>query len=149
GYGYQCVEYAVRYEWAKFGVATGWGIGYAKQMCATHPSSMSTTSSPVHGDLIVFGAGSCGSDPVAGHGAVVNTVGSSTVSVVQENVAGSYTYNKTCALCFLHAAKNTGTTDPCATAPSGGMYCGQSTQWGGGTKDVLYDCQGGVTVSKT
>jgi MYXO-CTERM domain-containing protein len=30
-----------------------------------------------------------------------------------------------------------------------GLYCGQSPQWGGGQKDVLYDCQGGVTKSKT
>lgn len=52
-------------------------------------------------------------------------------------------------MCYLHAAGNGGTTDPCATAPSGGLYCGQSPQWGGGQKDVLYDCQNGVTVNKT
>jgi len=68
---------------------------------------------------------------------------------VQENTAGKYTYNKSCASCWLHAASNGGTTDPCATAPSNGLYCGQSTQFGGGTKDVLYDCQNGATASKT
>jgi hypothetical protein len=36
--------------------------------------------------------------------------------------------------------------DPCASAADG-KYCGQSTQWEGGTKDHLYDCVGGVTKS--
>jgi MYXO-CTERM domain-containing protein len=147
GYGYQCVEYAVRYEHFKFGVGTGWGISYAYQMCNTHPSSMSKVSTPMHGDLMIFAPGSCGSDKTAGHVAVVDTVGSTSVKTVQENTAGSYTYNKSCASCWLHAANNTG--DPCATAPSNGLYCGQSKQWGGGTKDVLYTCKNGVTTSKT
>lgn len=149
GYGYQCVEYAVRYEHFKFGVGTGWGISYAYQMCNTHPSGISTASTPMHGDLIIFAPGSCGADGTAGHVAVVDTVGASTVSVVQENTAGKYTYNKTCASCWLHATNNNGTNDPCATAPSNGTYCGQSTQFGGGTKDVLYDCQNGATASTT
>jgi MYXO-CTERM domain-containing protein len=37
-------------------------------------------------------------------------------------------------------------SDPCASAADG-YYCGQSTQWAGGTKDHLYDCVGGVTKS--
>lgn len=41
-----------------------------------------------------------------------------------------------------HAASK----DPCASAADG-FYCGQSTQWAGGTKDHLYDCAGGVTKS--
>jgi hypothetical protein len=36
--------------------------------------------------------------------------------------------------------------DPCASAADG-YYCGQSTQWAGGTKNHLYDCVGGVTKS--
>jgi uncharacterized protein (TIGR03382 family) len=36
--------------------------------------------------------------------------------------------------------------DPCASAVDG-FYCGQSTQWAGGTKDHLYDCAAGVTTS--
>ena len=36
--------------------------------------------------------------------------------------------------------------DPCASA-SDGYYCGQSTQWAGGTTDHLYDCVGGKTSS--
>ncbi len=147
GYGYQCVEYAVRYEHFKFSVGTGWGISYAYQMCNTHPTGIAKATTPVHGDLMIFAPGSCGADGTAGHVAVVDTVGSTTVKVVQENTAGSYTYNKSCASCWLHASANSGTTDPCATAPSNGLYCGQSTQFGGGTKDVLYDCQNGVTAS--
>lgn len=149
GYGYQCVEYAVRYEHFKFGVGTGWGISYAYQMCNTHPSGIATAATPVHGDLIIFAPGSCGADGTAGHVAVVDTVNASTVSVVQENVAGKYTYNKSCASCWLHATSNNGNTDPCATAPSNGLYCGQSTQFGGGTTDDLYDCEGGATKTKT
>jgi len=149
GYGYQCVEYAARYEHFEFGVATSWGISYAYQMCNTHPTSMSTVSKPMHGDLMIFAPGSCGADGTAGHVAVVDTVGATTVKTVQENVAGSYTYNQSCASCWLHAANNNGSSDPCATAPSNGLYCGQSTQFGGGTKDVLYDCENGVTSSTT
>lgn len=148
GYGYQCVEYAVRYEHFKFGVATGWGISYAYQMCNTHPASMSKVSKPQHGDLIIFAPGSCGADKTAGHVAVVDTVGASTVKVVQENTAGSYTYNQSCASCWLHASANNGSNNPCAAA-SDGLYCGQSPQFAGGTKDVLYDCKGGATASKT
>jgi len=149
GYGYQCVEYAVRYTHFKFGTSTSWGIGYAKEMCATHPSGISETTSPIHGDLVVFTPGTCGVDATAGHVAVVDTLTSSTVSVVQENVAGKYTYNKTCVRCFLHEASNNGTSDPCSAAPANGYFCGQSTQFGpGGIKDDLYDCVGGATSSK-
>ena len=150
GYGYQCVEYAVRYEHFKFGVGTSWGISYAYQMCNTHPSGISTVATPQHGDLMIFAPGSCGSDGTAGHVAVVDVVNATTVKVVQENVAGSYTYNRSCASCWLHAASNNGSNDPCATAPSNGFYCGQSPQFGaGGTKDVLYDCENGATKTQT
>ncbi len=148
GYGYQCVEYAVRYEHFKFGVKTGWGISYAKQMCATHPSSMSVTTKPVHGDLAIFGAGSCGADATAGHVAVVSSVTSTNFTAVQENSAGTYTWKKTCASCFLHATANNGSTDPCAAAANGD-YCGASSQFTGGTKGTLYTCKGGATASKT
>jgi MYXO-CTERM domain-containing protein len=106
GYGYQCVEFAVRYMHFKWKVSASWGVMYAKQMCTTHPSGVSVTTKPVHGDLVVFGAGSCGADPTAGHVAVVDTVGSSTFTAVQENTAGKYTWKNSCASCFLHAASN-------------------------------------------
>jgi hypothetical protein len=38
--------------------------------------------------------------------------------------------------------------NPCASAPSDGAYCGQSTQWAGAKHDVLYHCEGGVTKSR-
>jgi hypothetical protein len=149
GYGYQCVEWAVRYFYFEWNVPHTWFVGYAKDMCSTYPSGVTKTSSPVHGDLAVFTPGACGADATAGHVAAIESVGSSTISVVQQNPAGTYTWNKSCVMCYLHAASNESASDPCATAPSGGLYCGQSTQWGGGQKDVLYDCQGGVTASKT
>ena len=121
GYGYQCVEYAARYEHFKFGVPAGWGISYAYQMCNTHPTGIATASAPVHGDLMIFAPGSCGADGTAGHVAVVDTVGATTVKVVQENVAGSYTYNRSCASCWLHATNNNGSNDPCASASSDGL----------------------------
>jgi len=148
GYGYQCVEYAVRYEHFKFGVATGWGNAYAYQMCGNHPTSMSKATTPVHGDLMVFAPGSCGADATAGHVAVVDVVNSTSVKVVQENTAGSFTFNKSCASCWLHAASNTPSNDPCAAAADG-SYCGQSTQFTGGTKGVLYVCKSGATSTKT
>ena len=111
GYGYQCVEFAVRYMHFKWKVSASWGVMYAKQMCTTHPSGVSVTTTPVHGDLVVFGAGSCGADPTAGHVAVVDTVGSTTFTAVQENTAGKYTWKNSCASCFLHAASNTPVVD--------------------------------------
>ena len=118
GYGYQCVEYAIRYSHFKFGTGTSWGINYAQQMCATHPARMSKTTTPVHGDLMIFGGGSCGADATAGHVAVVDVVKATTVGVVQENSAGKQTFNKSCASCFLHDAKNTGVIVPPADAGS-------------------------------
>jgi len=147
GYGYQCVEYAVRYFYFHWNVSHNWFVGYAKDMCGTHPADVSVTSSPVHGDLAVFTPGACGADATAGHVAAIDTVGGSTISVVQENPAGTYTWNKSCVACYLHASANN-SSDPCSSAADG-LYCGQSTQWKGGTPDVLYDCEGGVTKSKT
>lgn len=98
----------MRFKW---NVSASWGVSYAKQMCATHPSGVAVTTKPVHGDLVVFGAGSCGADPTAGHVAVVDTVGSTTFVAVQENTAGKYTYKDSCASCFLHAASNVPVVD--------------------------------------
>jgi hypothetical protein len=44
-----------------------------------------------------------------------------------------------------------GGTDPCANTQYGGLYCGQSTQYGfsGGQTDWLYDCENHVTKSKS
>lgn len=149
GYGYQCVEWAVRYFYFKWAVDRGWFVGYAKDMCGTYPANVSKVASPVHGDLAIFTPGCGGADATAGHVAAIDTVSASSISVVQENPAGTYTWPKSCVMCYLHASNNGGASDPCSTAPSNGLYCGQSTQWGGGTPNDLYDCEGGVTKSKT
>jgi surface antigen len=149
-YGYQCTELALRYSRFKFGVTTVWsGISYASQMCATHPAAMATTNTPARGDLMVFAPGSCGADATAGHVAVVDTVHPSTIDVLQQNPAAKTTYNTACASCFLHAAQNHGTNDPCETASADGVYCGASAKFFAGTSDVLYTCAGGTTTAQT
>ncbi len=103
-YGYQCAELALRYLHFRDGITTVWkGISYADEMCATHPAGVSVVLTPAHGDLMVFGAGSCGADSVAGHVAVVDTVNASTIDVVQQHPAGKVTWNTACASCFLRA----------------------------------------------
>ncbi len=149
GYGYQCVEFAVRYFYFHWNVSRGWFVGYAKDMCGTHPADVSVTTNPVAGDLAVITPGCGGADATAGHVGAVQSVATSSFVMVQQNPAGTYTWPKSCVSCFLHAAGNGGSSDPCSTAPSNGDYCGQSTQFGGGTPNDLYVCQNGVTASKT
>lgn len=146
GYGFQCFELAARYMHFKWHVPAAWGVLYASQMCNTHPAGVSVTTKPVHGDLIVFAGGSCGIAAPAGHVAVVDSVGASTVTAVQQNVATTLTWQKSCASCFLHANAN-GSNDPCAPALDG-FYCAASPQFAGGKKNDYYDCRGGVTKSK-
>jgi hypothetical protein len=148
GYGYQCVEWAVRYFYFKWGVSRTWFVGYAKDMCGTHPSDVSSTSAPIHGDIAVFTPGCAGADATAGHVAVIDTVASTTIGVVQQNPAGRMNWPKSCVACYLHAANNNGTNDPCVAAANG-FYCGQSNQFSGGKKDVLYDCENGATKTAT
>jgi hypothetical protein len=148
-YGYQCTELALRYFRFKWSVDPGGFVGDAKNFCAAHPAEVTETSSPIHGDLAVFTPGCGGADATTGHVAVIDTVATSTIFVVEQNMAGSSTWARSCVSCYLHATKNDGTADPCTTAPSNGYYCGQSTQWAGATANVLYDCQGGVTQSAT
>jgi MYXO-CTERM domain-containing protein len=148
-YGYQCTEFALRYFRFKWSVDPEGFVGDAKNYCAAHPAGVTETTSPIHGDLAVFTPGCGGADPTTGHVAVIDTVATSTILVVQQNTAGSFTWPRSCVACYLHAAENGGTADPCSTAPSDGYYCGQSTQWAGATANVLYDCQGGVTQSAT
>src|SRR6185437_13214468 len=62
GYGYQCVEFAVRYFYFKWNVPHTWFVPGATDMCGTHPSGVSVTSNPVHGDLAVITPGCGGSD---------------------------------------------------------------------------------------
>jgi hypothetical protein len=144
GYGYQCTELAVRYTHFLFGTASHWGIAEAKDMCGTHPSDLKATSAPVHGDLMVFAANDCVG--AAGHVAVVSSTSGSTVSVVQQNEGstGKGSYSKSCAACFLHAARNNVCGDK-----ANGAYCGDTTAFAGGTKGTLYTCNGYAVKSST
>jgi CHAP domain len=151
GSGYQCVELAVRYEWAKFKVS-GWSIGTAQQMCGTHPSSMVTTTNPVPGDLMVFGPNACPPNSgigSAGHVAVVDSVAGGTIHTTQENIAANYAWARSCASCFLHATANvTNPSDPCSHENVGdGMYCGSTLT--GGDPNKLYHCVGDATAGTT
>ncbi len=144
GYGYQCTELAVRYTHFLFGTSPHWGIAEAKDMCGTHPTDLTKTSSPVHGDLMVFTANDCVG--AAGHVAVVSSVSGKTVSVVQQNEGstGKGTYNESCAACFLHAARNNACGDK-----GNGAYCGDTSGFTGGTKGTLYVCDGYAVKSST
>ncbi len=146
GYGFQCFELASRYMHFKWGVASQWGVLYASQMCNQHPAGVVVTQNPVHGDLVVFAGGSCGIAAPAGHVAVVESVSGSSVTAVQQNVAATLTWQKSCASCFLHAVAN-GSNDPCASAADG-FYCAASAQFSGGKKGDYLDCRGGATKSK-
>ena len=118
--GYQCTEFAYRYLHFRWNIV--WEPnGNAGTWCdATPPSGSGVVqaSTPSHGDLIVFAPGTCGSDPVAGHVAVVDTVsGTSSVTAVEQNQAARSQYKLSCAKCFLHVVANSG---PDASSPSGG-----------------------------
>jgi hypothetical protein len=109
--GYQCTELATRYFYFKFGVCP-WISSAAKDMCnGPFPAGVAITATPVHGDLAVFPPGCDGADATTGHGAVVDQVTATAVSVVQEHsgTAGTGTYARSCLSCFLHATANSGT----------------------------------------
>ena len=117
--GYQCTEFAYRYLHFRWSIS--WEPnGNAGTWCDSTPPSSSgvvQTSTPVHGDLIVFPPGTCGSDPTAGHVAVVDTVsGTTSVSAVEQNSASRSTYKQSCAKCFLHVVTNSGSD---AASPTG------------------------------
>jgi MYXO-CTERM domain-containing protein len=151
GYGYQCVELATRYLWAKFKVS-GWSIGTAQEMCGNHPSSVVTTTSPVAGDLMVFGPDACAASGSgigsAGHVAVVDGVSGDTIHTTQQNVAMNLDWQRSCASCFLHATANVvNPNDPCTHATLGdGMYCGATL---GGDASKLYHCVASATAAST
>ncbi|MEY4512245.1 MAG: hypothetical protein RLZZ450_4367 [Pseudomonadota bacterium] len=111
--GYQCTELAHRYLTFKWKVS--WiPNGNAGEWCNTQPPSSSgvvQTTSPVHGDLIVFAPSSCGADSTYGHVAVVDVVDAAKgkVTAVEQNMARRGSYNTTCGKCFLHVVANDGT----------------------------------------
>jgi surface antigen len=107
--GYQCTELAHRYLHFKWGVKSV-PNGNAGVWCdGSIPSGLAKTTTPVHGDLIVFAPGSCGADQTTGHVAVVDVVNSNaTVTLIEQNRAGRRSCATNTAACFLHAIANDG-----------------------------------------
>jgi surface antigen len=133
--GYQCTELAHRYLVYRWHV-TWLPRGNAGTWCDTQPTADSgvvQTMTPVHGDLMVFAPGSCGADSVAGHVAVVDTVGGSNgkLSAVQQNVASRSSYAPTCAKCYLHVVANDGTPGAVGAGGSAGAGMGGAGTGGG------------------
>lgn len=129
--GYQCTELAHRY------LAFKWKVnwipnGNAGEWCNTQPpasSGLVQSTSPVHGDLMVFAPGSCGADTTFGHVAVVDVVDSAKtkVTAVEQNQASRSPHMVSCAKCFLHVVANDG-TNPGATIGSGSAGDGGTTK---------------------
>ena len=109
--GYQCTEWAHRYLYFRWNV-TRVPNGNAGVWCdGTIPDGLVKTTTPVHGDVIVFAPGSCGADTTTGHVAVVDVVGSNgTVTFVEQNRANRRSCALDTAACFLHATANDGSS---------------------------------------
>ena len=108
--GYQCTEWAHRYLYFKWNVPSV-PNGNAGTWCdGTIPSGLVKSTTPLHGDVIVFAPGSCGADATTGHVAVVDVVNAdATVTFVEQNSAGRRKCANSTAACFLHATANEGT----------------------------------------
>ena len=110
--GYQCTEFATRYLIFRWDI-TWRPNGNAGSWCDETPpadSGLEQTSSPVHGDVMVFPPGSCGADSSSGHVAVVDTVDTENarVTFVEQNRSNRRTSDESCARCFLHVIANDG-----------------------------------------
>lgn len=108
GGGYQCTEFAKRYMYFKFGVEK-FPNGNAGLWCeGVTPPGLEKNSEPTHGDLIIFGPGSCGASLATGHVAVVDKVDKATkmVEFVEQNQANRRVCAISTAACFLHAKSN-------------------------------------------
>jgi surface antigen len=116
--GYQCTELAHRYLYFKWNVQNV-PNGNAGTWCdGTIPTGLAKSTTPVHGDLIVFAPGSCGADATTGHVAVVDVVNAdATVTFVEQNRAGRRKCANSTAACFLHATANNGTPVDGGAAP--------------------------------
>jgi hypothetical protein len=132
GGGYQCTEWAYRYMHFRWGV--DYRHGNAQEWCDGElPSTLVKAQTPVHGDLIVFAGGVCGSDETTGHIAVIDVVDTTAAKVtfVEENRAGRRTANQSCGSCFLHAVANDGSA--AGAAGSGGSGGASGASGAGGT----------------
>ena len=137
--GYQCTELAHRYWYFHWNV-TWIPNGNAGTWCDTVPPASSgvvQTTTPVHGDLIVFAPGVCGADATTGHVAVVDVVVSATtVTIVEENSAGRRNSQQSCAKCFLHVVANTGSGGSGGATSTGGSNAGGDASPSGGSPNT-------------
>lgn len=132
--GYQCTEWAHRYLLFRWNV-TRVPNGNAGVWCdGTIPDGLVKTTTPVHGDIIVFAPGSCGADTTTGHVAVVDVVNSNgTVTFVEQNRANRRSCATNTAACFLHALANDG------SSLDGGIPDAASALDGSGSLDARPD----------
>lgn len=92
GYQYQCVEYVNRYFVTAKGKSNMRGTGNANAYCSGRPSGITVysnggTTSPATGDFIVSRGGTYG------HVAIVRSVSSSSIAVIQQNWSNSTSDN--------------------------------------------------------
>ncbi len=115
---------------SKHGTQAMWPVSYASQMCSSYPSGISRTSNPQAGDAVVFSWGTYG------HTAIITSVGSGSINVIEQNASpsGTNTYSTSSASCFLTAGGSGG------SCPTGGYYCGND-RLGLGANDLYY-CSG-------
>ena len=119
--GYQCTELAYRYMRFRWNVS--YRSGDAQEWCdGDLPANLVKSTTPVHGDLIVFAGGVCGAAESTGHIAVIDTVDAAreAVTIVEENRAGRRSTQQSCATCFLHATANDGSIGGAAGSGGGG-----------------------------
>ena len=76
----------------------------ANQMCASHPSGISKTTSPKAGDAVVFNWGSYG------HTAIVTSISGGYVHVIEQNASptGTNSYATSEVYCYLTASTSSG-----------------------------------------
>jgi MYXO-CTERM domain-containing protein len=146
GGGYQCTELAYRYMRFRWNVS--YRSGNAEEWCdGDLPAKLVKTTTPVHGDLIVFAGGVCGASASTGHIAVVDEVdeAEASVTIVEENRAGRRDTDQSCATCFLHAVDNDGSSG--GSSGSGGLGTGGAAT--GGTSGSSGETNGGAAGSSS
>jgi hypothetical protein len=170
GAQYQCVELVMRYFGVHFGLT--WP-GDAKDLLANAPRNAVDVFSngdgahpPAAGDMLVFPAGGAGQNiGPSGHVVLVTGRSSSSVSAINQNIAGvpngylSLPYDgatvrgpsgwKWPNAAGWARAKGIVSSDNCATALDG-AYCGYSTVdgfSGKGDSKTIYDCKNHSTTA--
>jgi len=114
GSKYQCVELVQRYFGTLYGTKPIW-YANAIDFCSSYPSGITKTTSPKAGDAVVFGW-----EPY-GHTAIITSVGSGKVNVVEQNASpsGTNSYSTSDVKCYL-----TANASPAGSCPHTGYYCG-------------------------